>query len=150
MEAKGCAKPAVWKEARRHFYWSVRARIARSEALASMAEASPGATYEYRVQLLNSLADIDADTDYREMADNLEDLDLSETLARLRADSLIRQLIELTSDDRKAALEGLVRLADNLTEDERSSLINVLKTSKGSPGVYRTLTFTMTTHPPCV
>ena len=52
MEAKGCAKPCVWKDARRHFYWSLRARLARTAALAQLAEADPELSLAARVRLL--------------------------------------------------------------------------------------------------
>src|ERR1700761_7656204 len=102
MEAKGCAKPAVWKDARRHFYWAVRARVARSAALADIAEASPGTTYEYRSRLLNSLASIDSSTSPRAMSEKLEKLDLSQTILQLRTEHLMRHLLDLTKEDRKA------------------------------------------------
>ncbi|KAF7370658.1 hypothetical protein MSAN_00698800 [Mycena sanguinolenta] len=76
MEAKGCAKPAVWKDARRHFYWAVRSRVARSAALADIAAASPGTTFEYRSRLLNSIATIDSSTPPRVVAEKLEKVGL--------------------------------------------------------------------------
>lgn len=129
MEAKGCAKPAVWKNARRHFYWAVRARVARSAALNDIAEASPGATFEYRSRLLNSVASLEPTTDYRQVAETLEDLDLSQTITQLKTDHLMRSLIELTKEDRKATMDGFVRLADQLSEEDRASLISVLQTT---------------------
>lgn len=139
MEAKGCAKPAVWKNARRHFYWAVRARVARSAALSEIAEASPGSTLEYRVKLLNSLAEIEPDTDYREVAETLEELDLSQTLVQLKADHLMRQLVELTKEDRKATIDGFIRVADHLSDEDRASLISVLQaTPSAGPPSYAT------------
>lgn len=135
MEAKGCAKPAVWKDARRHFYWAARARIARSRALSILGEASPGSTYEYRYRLLDNLASIEATTDYREMATKLEKLDLTQTASQLKADYLVRRLIELTQEDKKAAIGGLARLADNFTPEDRASLISVLQSAGSSPGM---------------
>ncbi|KIK60436.1 hypothetical protein GYMLUDRAFT_43751 [Collybiopsis luxurians FD-317 M1] len=133
MEAKGCAKPAVWKDARRKFYWAVRASVARSAALADLAEASPGSTTEYRSHLLESIASINASMDDRQVAEALENLDLSQTISQLRADYLMRRMVDLTKDDRKAALSGLARLADNLSDDERNSLISVLQNATRSP-----------------
>ncbi|KIY63781.1 hypothetical protein CYLTODRAFT_493632 [Cylindrobasidium torrendii FP15055 ss-10] len=133
MEAKGCAKAAVWKESRRHFYWAARARIARTAALAEMSEASPGASFEYRNKLLETLAEIDASSSHREVAEKLETLDLTATMSQLRADHLLRRLIEATKSDRKATMDGLTRLADNLTQEERSALIGVLQNVSSSP-----------------
>jgi acetyl-CoA carboxylase/biotin carboxylase 1 len=134
MEAKGCAKPAVWKNARRHFYWAVRARVARSAALSQLAEATPDSTYEYRSRLLNNLAAIEPTTDYRQVSEALEKLDLAQTVTQLRADHLLRQMIQLTKDDRKAAMDGFLRLADNFSGEERAAIVNVLKTGARSPG----------------
>lgn len=136
MEAKGCAKPAVWKDARRHFYWAVRGRVAKSAALAQIAEATPDSNLEYRTRFLNNLAGIDAETDYRQMAETIEKLDLIQAISQLRADHILRQLIQLTKDDRKVAVDGFMRLADNFTDEERAALINVLKTGPRSPGEY--------------
>ncbi|PPQ90739.1 hypothetical protein CVT25_010128 [Psilocybe cyanescens] len=133
MEAKGCAKPAVWKNARRHFYWALRARVARSSALSLIGEATPDATYQYRSRLLDSLAAIEPDTDYRQVAEALEKLDLTQTVAQLRADHLLRQMIELTKSDRKVVMDGLVRLADNFSDEERSTLVSLLKSGNRSP-----------------
>jgi acetyl-CoA carboxylase/biotin carboxylase 1 len=66
LEAKGCAKPMVWPQARRHFYWAVRARVARSRALCSLAEADPNASYEYRSRLLDTLTSKGSETSYHE------------------------------------------------------------------------------------
>lgn len=136
MEAKGCARPTVWKNARRHFYWAVRARVARSSALAQIAEATPEANYEYRSRLLNSLAAIEPTTDYRQMSESIEKLDLLPTLAQLKADHLLRQMIQLTKEDRKAAMDGFLRLADTFSEDERATIATALKSGARSPGKF--------------
>ncbi|CAK5267587.1 unnamed protein product, partial [Mycena citricolor] len=129
MEAKGCAKPASWKEARRHFYWAFRAKIAQSAALAQIAAASPGTSFDYRLRLLRSLASIEANAAPRAVCEQLEKLDLAQTVAQLRSEHLMRNLLDLTKDDRKAAMDGLLRFADNLSEEERTSLIGVLQSA---------------------
>ncbi|TFK71374.1 acetyl CoA carboxylase [Pluteus cervinus] len=133
MEAKGCAKAAVWKEARRHFYWAFRARLGYSAALADLAEASPGSTHEYRLNLVNTLAGVAPGAGYQEVATALEQLDLSPTVIQLKADHLIRQIIALTKEDKKATMDGLTRLADQFSEDERASLIHLLQNAPRSP-----------------
>ena len=134
MEAKGCAKPAVWKNARRRFYWAVRARVARSVAIAQLEEVAPDSTFEYRSRLLDSLAAIDSTTEYRQMADAIEKLDLSPTLAQLNADYLLRQMIELTKDDRKAAMDGFMRLADTFSDEERTAMAALLQSGARTSG----------------
>ena len=130
MEAKGCAKPVVWKNSRRHFYWAVRARIAKSSVLAHLAVAAPDTTFDYRSRLLYSLAGIDPIADHRQTAEVLEKLDISQTLAQLKVDRLLRQLIQLTKDDRKATLDSFTRLAENFSNEEKAALLTVLKPSE--------------------
>jgi acetyl-CoA carboxylase/biotin carboxylase 1 len=134
MEAKGCAKPVVWKDARRVFYWAIRARVARSSALAKIAEANPDATYESRSKLLDSLACITPTTDHREAAAKLEQLDITKTVTQIKADGLVRNLLQMINQDRKAAMDGLARLVDNLTDEEKIALQTVLNESKHVPG----------------
>ncbi|KAM6496983.1 acetyl CoA carboxylase [Amanita muscaria] len=133
MEAKGCAKAMVWRQARRHFYWAVRARVARSRALKALAEASPRASYDYRTRLLDTLTSIQPEASYREMAEALEQLDLTQTLSQLRADHLARHFVELARENREATLDGFTRVADTLSDEEKASLIAILQAPK-SPG----------------
>lgn len=137
MEAKGCAKPAVWKEARRYFYWAVRVGVARCDALNKLAEASPDASLEYRQRLIDTLAEIDDTADNRTAAKALEALDIKPTMAQLKGDHLTRQLLATSTENRKALMDGLVRIVDNLSEDERTALIAALQNSNRSPGMFR-------------
>lgn len=134
MEAKGCAKSMVWKDARRRFYWAVRAKVARSSAMAQLAEASPDSSFEYRTRLLEDLAEIESTSEPRETAQALEDLDLTNTLAQLKADHLTHQMLALAQEDRKATVDGLVRLIDHLADDEKLALISALQNSTRSSG----------------
>ncbi|TFY67580.1 hypothetical protein EVJ58_g1545 [Rhodofomes roseus] len=134
MEAKGCASPMVWRDARRRFYWSVRAKVAWSTLMAQLAEASPESTEEYRSTLLMRLASLEDFSDRRVMAEALEALDLTATLAQLKADHLMRRMLALAHDDRKATIDGLVRLVDNLADDEKATLIAALQNAGRSPG----------------
>ena len=130
MEAKGCAKPAVWKEARRYFYWATRARLARSNALAQLAVAGPSQSREYCERLLNDLSGLDEKSDHQTIAQALEALDLSSTVAQLRTEHLLQQLL----GDRKSLIDGFVRLVDGLTENEKSTVLTALKDTNVSPG----------------
>jgi acetyl-CoA carboxylase / biotin carboxylase 1 len=142
MEAKGCAKPAVWKDARRYFYWALRAEIARAAAIANIAEASPASTRDYQTKLLLSLLppDTATSTDNRAFAEAIEALDLSSTLSTLRRDHVAKQMLGMVKSDRKGALDGLVRVFDglNLSEEERvtlsAALQNPTNRSPGPPG----------------
>ena len=59
MEAKGCARPATWKNARRQFYWATRARLAQTLAIAQIGDASPEMSTQQRKELLYSLAQLE-------------------------------------------------------------------------------------------
>jgi acetyl-CoA carboxylase/biotin carboxylase 1 len=130
MEAKGCARPAVWKEARRYFYWATRARLARSNALAVLAAASPSQSREYLEQLLDELSGVSGKSDHRAAAEALENLDLSSSIAQLRGEHIVQQLL----GDRKALIDGFVRLADYLSEDEKAAVLAALRNTNASPG----------------
>jgi len=133
MEAKGCAKPTVWKEARRFFYWALRARLARSEALAQLADSNPEATPELLEKILDSSISTVNRSDNRALAHALEDLDLTSTLVRMKTDHLLQRFLEVAQQDRKASIDGLVRLVDSLTHDERQILQSALQNTR-SPG----------------
>ena len=70
----------------------------------------------------------------RVAAEKYEALDLAPTLAQLRADHLTRQLLELSHEDRKATIGGLIRLVDNLSDEEKATLATALQASNRSPG----------------
>jgi len=55
METKSCAKPAMWKYARRYFYWALRARITHSSLLKQIEDGNPETKSEERAMLLDSL-----------------------------------------------------------------------------------------------
>jgi acetyl-CoA carboxylase/biotin carboxylase 1 len=73
------------------------------------------------------LAGIEPRADNRRTAEALEKLDISQSLSKLKADRLLRQLIQLTKDDRKAALDSFTRLAENFSNEEKAALLTVLK-----------------------
>lgn len=130
MEAKGCAKPVTWRNARRHFYWALRARLARSAALAQIQTASPDSTPDYRSRLLNSLLTDVESMENREVAIAIEGLNLAATLDQLYKDSITKGMLAVAQKDRKAALEGILRLADVLSDDEKATLIANLQATR--------------------
>lgn len=128
MEAKGCAKPAVWKDARRFFYWTLRARLAKSRLLAKFAEANPDATYQDRLQLLSRLAPTTGD-ELRETAEKLEKLDIGPAISQLRSDHVLQTLRQAVQSDRKSAVDGLLRLLEEMSEDEKSGVLTAIQNS---------------------
>ena len=119
MEAKGCAKPAAWKGARRYFYWALRARIARSDLLEQIEAVNPDMEPEESAALLDSLIPATDLSDNRALAEVLEQLDITPALVKLKADHLLNHFAEVAEDDRKASLDGLVRIIDSLSDEEK-------------------------------
>jgi len=139
MEAKGCAKPAEWKDARRFFYWALRARVARSSALAQIQAENPESTSEYRSSILDSLIPNLATADNKTIAESLEALDLQPTLTQLKASQVTRQMLDLVLSNREAALDGFARSIESLTSDEKARMVKMLQgvASERSPGLSR-------------
>jgi acetyl-CoA carboxylase/biotin carboxylase 1 len=133
MEAKGCAQSMVWKDARRRFYWAVRARLAQSTALDTLEAASPESTHEYRIKLLHSLASLGDAAGDEAIATALERLDLTDAVSRLKGDHLTTQLTELARHDRKSMVNGLVRFVEGLSDEEKIALRTALQTGPHPP-----------------
>ncbi len=124
MEAKGCAKPAVWKNARRYFYWALRAKLQRMKFISQIIAASPTNTRDQPNKLLLSLLPPTINAkDHRAVSEALETINLEPTLSELRSINVTRQVKDiLASSDRKAVLAGIIHVVDSLTDEERISL----------------------------
>lgn len=133
MEAKGCAHAMVWKDARRRFYWAVRSRVARSSALAKIEQASPGASFKHRLQLLHSLAEINDKTSDQESAEALEGLDLKPLLSQLKSDHVIKQMVALVQEDKKKTVDRLAQFISTFADDDKSDLIAAIQNANRSP-----------------
>lgn len=143
MEAKGCAKPAVWKEARRFFYWALRYKVVKASHTKALQEASPSLAKDAAQDLLFSLLPPTTNVkDNRAMTEALEALNLETTLNELREAEITRQVVSfMRSPNRKAALNGIVNAAQSLTNDERALLRSLLtpSTAEHSPGKLTTI-----------
>ncbi|KDQ18913.1 hypothetical protein BOTBODRAFT_28387 [Botryobasidium botryosum FD-172 SS1] len=128
MEAKGCATALVWKDARRHFYWALRARLARSSALAQIAAANPDTTPQYRTELLaGALSTVDL-SNHRAAAKAYEEVNLEPTLAQLNGEYVVSRMLDLLKSNRAMGIEGIARAAaQELSEEEKASLIALLQ-----------------------
>ncbi|KAI6126082.1 acetyl-CoA carboxylase [Pisolithus croceorrhizus] len=105
MEAKGCARPAVWKQARRYFYWRLRARLARSAAMDTLAEANPEARPELLAKVLDSVVSI-SPVDDRALATAFEELDLTPVATQLKTEYLLQRFLDAAQQNRKATVDG--------------------------------------------
>ena len=135
MEAKGCAKPAVWKEARRFFYWALRRKIAQLNHIKAIQEVSPAISRSEAKDLLLSLLPATLNPkDNQAITEALERLDIESTLSEIREAEITRKVVSfLESPNRKAALNGLLSAAQSLTDDERALLRSALASSDHSP-----------------
>lgn len=133
MEAKGCAKPTVWKDARRRFYWNLRARLAQDSIIKQLQSVSPDLSLPAAHERLQSLVSSSL-SDSQAYADELEKLDLKPTLVDLQADHASKQFSQLAAQDHKAALHSLVHVFGSLSEDDKVALLHSLQNSLHSPG----------------
>jgi acetyl-CoA carboxylase/biotin carboxylase 1 len=130
MEAKGCAKPVQWRNARRHFHWAVRAQLAISAAVSKLTAASQMPFEEAKRRVLDQIPQI-SHTDDRSVAEALEALDLSDLVAQLMSAHVTGQLMSLVQSHRKAGLAGLVGVVSALTEEEKAALAVALQGATG-------------------
>ena len=132
MEAKGCAIPTVWNNARRYFYWAVRARLAHENAIRKLIAASPGTPEDIlNTHLLQLVAA--PETEHQAFTLEMEALELSEVAAKYRSAHITRSLVELIEENRKEGLAGMVKALEVLSEDERGILLGALQGTK-TPG----------------
>jgi acetyl-CoA carboxylase/biotin carboxylase 1 len=80
---------------------------------------------EERTALLDSLI---PDSDNRAL-DVFEQLDITPTLSKLKADHLLSHFAEVAGEDRKASLDGLVRIIDSLSDGEKMTLQSAIQNS---------------------
>lgn len=133
MEAKGCAKACVWKDARRRFYWLLRARLAEARLLNQLEKANPESTPQYRAQLLTHLLPLTG-ADTRETAEKLETLDISAAVSQFRSDYVLQTIRKASQVDRKSAIGGILRLVDELTDEEKAGLITSIQNAARMTG----------------
>jgi len=88
----------------------------------------PQATREYRVSLLDTL--VSATPDTRASAEELENLDLTNMLIRLRGERTNASLQAMANspEDRAALFNGFAGLVGTMSEEERSKLLTALQT----------------------
>ena len=132
MEAKGCAKSCVWKDARRRFYWLLRARLAESRLLNQLEKANPESTPQYRSQVIIHL--LPMGSEMQERAEKLETLDISSNVAQFRSDYILQAVRKASQVDRKSAIGGILRFVEELTDDEKASLLTSIQNSARMTG----------------
>ncbi|KAG8874436.1 acetyl-coenzyme-A carboxylase [Serendipita sp. 405] len=129
MEAKGCAKPVQWKNARRHFHWAVRAQLAISAAVAKLLAASPQMTTEEAKQRVFAQIPQVSQQDDRALTEAVEGLDLSDVIAQVTSSHLTQQLMALVHSHRKVGFAGLVGVVNALTDEEKAAFAVALQTA---------------------
>lgn len=133
MEAKGCAKPVQWKNARRHFHWAVRAQLAISAASAKLTAVSPQMPLEEaKRRVFEQIPQVPRHDD-RAVAEALEPFDMSDVVAQQMSAHVTGQLMALVQSNRKAGLAGLVGVVNALTDEEKAALAAALQSSGSFP-----------------
>ncbi|KAG1776910.1 ClpP/crotonase-like domain-containing protein [Suillus placidus] len=121
----------------KYFYWALRVRIARSGLLEQIEDGNPEMESEERTALLDSLIPDSGLSNNCALAEVPEQLDITPTLSKLKADHLLSHFAEVAGEDRKASLDGLVRIIDSLSNGEKMSLQSAIQNSVclvGPPG----------------
>lgn len=127
MEAKGCAKPVQWRNARRYFHWALRAQLAISAAASKLIAVDPDLSLaEAKRRIFDQIPHV-SPTDDRGVAEALEGIDLTDIIAQLTSARVAGQLMSLVQSHRKAGLAGLVGVANALTDEERAALMVALQ-----------------------
>lgn len=134
MEAKGCAKPMEWKNARRRFYWALRSQLALNGAISKISTASPNTSRaEIDKIVFDRLGGVSRSND-RAVAESLDLLDLTDIIGQLRSAHVTREMMSLVQAHRKAGLAGLVGVVNALTDEEKAALAVALQGASTSPG----------------
>jgi len=109
MEAKGCAKPAVWKEARCFFYWALRQKNSQLKHIKAIQESSPAVSSTDAKGLLFSLLPATLDSkDNLAFTEALERPDIEPTLSEIQEAEITCQVTSfLRSQNRKATLKRI-------------------------------------------
>ena len=144
MEAKGCAQPMSWTNARRSFYWALRSKLALSKHISHIRHASPSLSYaaaecEVTNLLPGHIMSNHREKDSQAMAEALETVDLTEVLHNLRTTHVANEMLHLVRGTErrhaqalagvgaKAGLAGLVSMVDSLTAEEKAALAAALR-----------------------
>jgi hypothetical protein len=80
------------------------------------------------------------------IAETLEQLDITKVVAKLKADTLARGLLDVVNEDRQAAMDGLTSLVECLTKEERARLQAAIQNSTRSTGRLQLIDFTFSAH----
>lgn len=124
MEAKGCARPAEWSEARRHFYWRLRRRLNEAHMLNKLANSHPVLTPAERVDVLSQLVEADSESD-QAVATWIEGHADAVTsyAAQLKTQYISDKIMEFAESDREGTIAGFTRIMESLSEEERKALV---------------------------
>lgn len=113
----------TWKDARRQFYWAVRARVAQSQAIAKVTKAAPSFSTAEAERTISNLIPVHISAkDNRGIAEALEGLELKEVLHQARAAHVAKEMLDLVLSQRKAGIAGLIGIVGSLSVEERAAL----------------------------
>lgn len=127
MEAKGCARRAVWKESRRFFYWRLRRRLNEENILSRYATANPDLSLQDRRTLIANLVECDLSSD-REVAEWIEQNGpaVSAAIAAVRSAYVSSRIVSFAETEKDGALQGLLAVLSTLSEEDKQALVQNL------------------------
>jgi acetyl-CoA carboxylase/biotin carboxylase 1 len=132
MEAKGCAKRAVWSEARRFFYWRLRRRLNEENVLARYATANPDLSLQDRRNLLVNLVQCDPSSN-RQVAEWIEQNQaaIGAAMADVRSAYVSTKIVKFAETEKDGALKGLLAVLSTLSAEDKQALISNLGLTGG-------------------
>ncbi|EJU03511.1 acetyl CoA carboxylase [Dacryopinax primogenitus] len=136
MQAKDCAEPLEWKNARRFFYWRLRARLALAEAYEQFQAVDSEMTEQScEAMLLTAHPDLNF-SDNRQLAEALAKVDLAQTVEKVQQLAVARQIKVLSATNPTGAFSGLIAVLHTMTGEMRASLLAELQSGESGPPSY--------------
>jgi acetyl-CoA carboxylase / biotin carboxylase 1 len=136
MKAKGVIrKDLEWRESRRFFYWRLRRRLIEQILLRTMSD-SKGHKILTHVEALSSLKSWYFDHGKSDWEDNDQDVAIwmerdakaiQAKIDTLKNENVTKELLAMSKANKPALLDGLAKVFETLSEEEREGLIDLIK-----------------------
>ncbi|KAI8890576.1 acetyl-CoA carboxylase [Backusella circina FSU 941] len=137
MQAKGVIrKPLNWCRARHYFYWRVRRRLCEEYTLRKIATAVHDLSREKMLDFVKDwfnndnekISYDDEDQIVSEWFDKRTSV-IDQRINKLKSEALSRKVVQLSSIDQDAVVEGFSKILQNLTGQDRDRILKKLNNS---------------------
>ncbi|TIA89702.1 hypothetical protein E3P79_02793 [Wallemia ichthyophaga] len=130
LSAKGCASPCEWLESRRYFYKRLRRRLDEEAIINRLGKANPLMDRSARLSILYNIysqknVDLDDDSNIALFIER-ERQAIDEIVQLVHSRYIEAQISQFSAVNRQGTLEGIAKLMDTLSAEERASLSKLL------------------------